>query len=388
MPPSSRRRSTKPASAPLDLEEIEHDPGFRGMLSFLEVPPADRARLLEQRKQAELAIPMGQSPTGDSVQVQPPEGQQPKISTQLPQGVSPDVRLPMDEPPMGEIAAPYIDVEGRGKRRLRFCHTVQDGHTSTEQLAYLSLWNYARKHGRPEGQGIALVDIGLSQLCTLLSTDHKNVKRIVTALREKLAIEIVRQPDYRRAIPTGYRVFDQTRILERRRAAGLVWVVRTRAVRFVGLDAVKRLLAEDAAGESPTGEEDAATAGLAARLNRWMQIDASAAAHIWDACRVGTPDCTEEEVEWFCRAKESLIRSGSVEDPVELFTRTIPPLFADGGGVALRDYRREQARAHERERQRERQAAQMVVDDPRSSDAELQWAREILKRGAAEPPLH
>ena len=53
MPPSARRRQPKHPALPIDLEEIEHDPGFRGMLSFLEVSPEQRAALLAKRDEAE-----------------------------------------------------------------------------------------------------------------------------------------------------------------------------------------------------------------------------------------------------------------------------------------------------------------------------------------------
>ena len=147
---------------------------------------------------------------------------------------------------------PYMEVEGRGKRPLRFCTSTQDGHTAGEQIVYQTLWNYARKFGRPEPSGSILVDVGLSQLCSLLGADHKNVKRLIGSLQEKLALEVVRPPDYRLAIPTRYRIFNYSQVLERRRAAGLQWVIRTRAVRFVELEIVNRLLAEQSLGELPT----------------------------------------------------------------------------------------------------------------------------------------
>ena len=135
-----------------------------------------------------------------------------------------------------------MDVKGRGERPLRFCGTVQDGHTTAEHVAYQLLCAYGARYGRAEEGGSMLLDIGLSRLCMILATDHKNVKRLIGSLRDKLAIEIVRQPDYRRAIPTCYRIFNQAKIMERRRNAGWVWVVRTRTVRFVDLTMVNRLL--------------------------------------------------------------------------------------------------------------------------------------------------
>ena len=135
-----------------------------------------------------------------------------------------------------------MEVEGRGKRPLRYCRTAQDGHTSSEQIVYQTLANFARRHGSTDDTGSATVDIGLSQLCSLLNTDHKNVKRLLASLQEKLTLEIVRQPDYRLAIPTRYRIYNPEQILERRRQAGMLWVIRTRAIRFVDIETVRRLM--------------------------------------------------------------------------------------------------------------------------------------------------
>ena len=79
MPPSARRRPPKHPALPIDLEEIEHDPGFRGMLSFLEVSPEDRAALLAKRDEAETQSPMGQSPMGATPNH--PRAIHPRIST-------------------------------------------------------------------------------------------------------------------------------------------------------------------------------------------------------------------------------------------------------------------------------------------------------------------
>ena len=294
---------------------------------------------------------------------------------------------------------PYMEVEGRGKRPLRFCNTVQDGHTAGEQIVYQTLSNYARKFGRPEASGATLVDVGLSQLCSLLRADHKNVKRLIGSLQEKLAIEVVRQPDYRLAIPTRYRIFNASQVLERRRAAGLQWVIRTRAVRFVDLATVNRLLSDQSLGEMPMDDlagggdlpvgakpgpapaQAAVPAELARSLRQYLPLDDADVRQIWDACRRGSPDCTEDEVLWFCRSKEPLIRSGRIDNPVALLIRSAPQFFANGGSTVLEEYRRERAREQDRERKRVRRLARMVLDDPESAAAEVTWARELLDSG-------
>jgi hypothetical protein len=197
-------------------------------------------------------IPMGQQPMDTPAKLSPARLPVPL----LPMSDSPMGHLPVGQPPplASPYAIPYMEVEGRGKRPLRFCRTVQDGHTSSEQIAYQAIWTFARRSGRPDADGSQLVDLSVSQLCALLGTDHKQVKRLVHALEEKLAIEVVRQPDFRLAHPTRYRIYNYTKILERRRSAGLVWVVRTRAVRFVDPATVEALLLDSPMGQSPVGD--------------------------------------------------------------------------------------------------------------------------------------
>jgi hypothetical protein len=273
MPTNSRRRSSKLAAEPLDLDEIEQDPGFRGMLSFLKASPEENRQRLALRKEADRQSPMGESSVTGSVisGENPQDGPPTRIdsasgSLEL-AGLAPPIEvgadafsrpeLPMGQSPLGDLGPmpiPSMEVEGRGKRALRYCRTVQDGHTSSEELAYEALWAHARRHGQTDTDGSRVVDLALSQLRTILNTDHKNVKRLLMSLKSKLVLEIVRPPDYRRAISTRYRIFNQGQILERRRTANMLWVVRTRAVRFVPMEVVDRLLLDESTtGESPMG---------------------------------------------------------------------------------------------------------------------------------------
>jgi len=259
MPTTSRRRPPKPADTPLDLDEIERDPGFRGMLSFLEVSPEEKLRHLALRDEADRHSPMGNLPVGRlAVDADKASGSVASANVEraevdaahppgceIPTGQSPIGQSPMGQAPTGHswpAASPRMEVEGRGKRPLRYCRTVQDGHTSGEELAYQGLWVYAQGHGQADVDGSQVVDLALSQLRTILNTDHKNVKRLLTALISKLALEMVRPPDYRRALCARYRIFNHEQILERRRTANMLWVVRTRTVRFVAVEIVNRLL--------------------------------------------------------------------------------------------------------------------------------------------------
>ena len=329
--------------------------------------------------------------------------------------------VPLDFPSV----TPYIEVEGRGKRPLRYCRTAQDGHTSSEQVAYQSLWSFARRLGQSEPDGSQLVDIGLARICQLLGSDHKNIKRILQSLEAKLAIEVVERPDYRLGIPTRYRIFAYAQILERRRRAGMVWVVRTRTTRFVDPGVVRELIeAQQSTGQQPMGgfpeeteppmgatpvqpmgdapqqpmgptpvasyigrdqgreQESPATSAfptaLAGSLAKWITLDDSAVQRIWDACRKGTSDCTEQEVAEFCSIKQPVLQSGRIDNPAGLLIRSVPKFFENGGGAALLDYRQEQRRARDRERQRLRRSAELILSDPDLSPEERAWAEELL----------
>ncbi len=469
---SNTRRRSKAPQGPLDIDEIARDPGFRGMLSFLEVSPVEKSRMLEKRAEVEAAAavvpfpapsvevpapveevensksepPMGQTPSDQKPEDQPPVVDSPEVpagseATEQPVGQSLVVERPMadtpvgyrpmderytgesptgqsaaaasieventyrptDEKPVGQtpmgfspagrFGIPYMDVEGRGKRPLRYCRTVQDAHTSSEQVTYQTLWTFAKNHGQPDVSGARVVDVSLSQLCGLLATDHKHAKRLIQSLQEKLAIEIVRQPDYRLAQPTRYRVYNFTQILERRKSAGLVWVVRTRAVRFVDLATVQTLLADSPAGHSPMGEytefddlpmgeppelpmgqqpeiplgdspapvlirntnsgkgegntpSSAPAVVAAAIIREFGFVDDDALQTLVRSCRQAAPDATEEEIaELGAMQAHRISRLRGVHNPVGLLIAQTAKCFA---GESFAMYRRDRAEREQR----------------------------------------
>jgi hypothetical protein len=292
-----------------ELDEMAQDPGFKGMLSFLDMPPDEKKRLLDLRREADVNSPMGELPMGCSRQPTEVSTNSAYYDRQEPMGGSPMGSLaekpalynslelskpateqspahtrnitptrfgpgserpvrpitgqrPMGQSPMGQLLAtteavknspPYYAAEGVGRRRLHYCTSVQDAHTAGEIVAYQTLWTHAKKLGRSEPSGF-VVDLGLKELCGLWKTDHKHAKHLLSVLIEKLNIEIVRQPNYQAGIPTRYRVFNFSQIYERRRSRGLVWVLRTRTIKFIELEIVNQLIAQTPMGGSPMGE--------------------------------------------------------------------------------------------------------------------------------------
>ena len=70
----------------------------------------------------------------------------------------------------------------------------------------------------------------MSQLCRMTP---KNCKINTQRLIRKLALEILSPYNTPESIGTTYRIYSDEAILERRREAGLEWVVRSRGVEFV-----------------------------------------------------------------------------------------------------------------------------------------------------------
>jgi hypothetical protein len=90
--------------------------------------------------------------------------------------------------------------------------------------------------GSGEIKEFRVVTIGWDRMARKARMSDKAAKRNLTGLIAKLAVELVREEDSARRIGRTYRIFSYTEILERRKAAGLMYVVRDKGVRFVTAD--------------------------------------------------------------------------------------------------------------------------------------------------------
>ena len=116
-----------------------------------------------------------------------------------------------------------------GRIRIRRCAATHDGHSLGEEVLYQALWKVAQ----PESAATRTIVIGwrgMSQLCRMTP---KNCKINTQRLIRKLALEVVSPYSTPESIGTTYRVYSDQAIFERRRKAGLQWVVRSRGVEFV-----------------------------------------------------------------------------------------------------------------------------------------------------------
>jgi hypothetical protein len=113
--------------------------------------------------------------------------------------------------------------------RIQQCAASHDGHSLGEEVLYQALW----KAAHPESAETATIRIGwrgMSQLCRMTP---KNCKINTRRLMRKLALEVLSPYNTPESIGTTYRIYSDQAILQRRRAAGMEWVVRSRGVEFV-----------------------------------------------------------------------------------------------------------------------------------------------------------
>jgi hypothetical protein len=123
-----------------------------------------------------------------------------------------------------------VSIPQLGQRlRIRRCVATHDGHSLGEEVLYQAIWKAARQESA-EARTIVIGWRGMSQLCRMTP---KNCKINTQRLMRKLALEVLSPYNTPESIGTTYRIYSDQAIFERRRAAGLEWVVRSRGVEFV-----------------------------------------------------------------------------------------------------------------------------------------------------------
>ena len=259
-------------------------------------------------------------------------------------------------------------------RRIRKCMLVQDGHSSVEELLYQVLWKEAQPNaGNPSGS--RTLRMGYAEIAAKARLHKTNVRLNILSLKAKLAIDILDEHNSRDLVPRLYRVFSYKEILERRKIAGLQYVIRQKNVVFVtatgepitlpGLHHAtsKTKRAQDAApvrdslpvSDSHTGNESTASF-IDPRLvydvfvKYAPHVDQAAVFRLISSCQEQMPDVTQAElVDALCIKGEQVVRSGSAQNPTAVLLRAVPEWIGD----STFKLRREQIRKDE-----ERAAAQ------------------------------
>ncbi len=279
-------RAKRPKAPPprLNLEEMEHDPSMRGMLSFLEITPAEKLEMLRRRTEVDAATvsPFPAVPAS-TPEAGPPDFGAPELDSRVvdtpvvdapvvmiepeivaanldapaidapissaPTLAAPILDAPTLRPPIANapplkalepvvVNTPTVDAPTFGPTTLgapdlenialyrpvrpksRPANTAQDGHTHGEQTLFATLWRLAR----PAGQtGLRAIRIGERTLAAEVPMAYSTVQENLRALAAKLTIDIrLNGPQQ----PKTYLIYPDDEVLRRRRAAGLTHVIR------------------------------------------------------------------------------------------------------------------------------------------------------------------
>ena len=151
-----------------------------------------------------------------------------------------------------------VVVPGQGLRKLYRCTNGHHGHSAAEDALWMfMLWvgrggrnpDAARKEG-----DFYDVDLSLSAMVKARRSDHKQIQKLLRSLKAKRAIDLLREPDVRRAIPARYRVYSERALFRLRQQAGLRWMVKTAAVLLIDDQTASQWLSNSPIGYQPMGE--------------------------------------------------------------------------------------------------------------------------------------
>lgn len=344
---------------PISLEELAGTTGMSGFVAFLQKIPATEAA-------PGTTLTTTADPTPD-VPLAPVVETTPVVPASLEASVTPGV----DSPPA--VARPP-------RPRMRRCQTAQDGHSLGEEALYRALWNRAA----PETAATRLITIGWRGMSALCRLTPKNCKLNTHRLLRKLALEVAGSYSSPDQIGTTYRVYSYAAILERRRAAGLEWVVRSRGVEFVDPATGVELTPGDdqtpVVSTTPvvTGGDDS-DAILRAVRQHCPHADHGIISDLVSSCRRRVPDAADEEIIHFIHLKGG--GSPGVGKPAGFLLAAVPRCFE---GEPFRQFRAEAVRRRDQQALREkefRREAQAILDDSNATEEEKSWAREMLHPG-------
>jgi hypothetical protein len=122
---------------------------------------------------------------------------------------------------------------------------------------------------------------------------------------------------------------------------------------------------------------------LAVKLASWIAIDNEAVQMIWSKCREADPKATPDEVAYMAELKKPLLqnRQHGFRNPVGLLINSVPKFFANGGGEALKQHRKDAQRRREEEKRREEERHELlrqILADPNAPEEDKEWARQAL----------
>jgi hypothetical protein len=270
--------------------------------------------------------------------------------------------------------------------------------------------------------------MGAADIGFKVNMAKKNVRQNISRLFEKLAIEILEDFETINSQARLYRVYSYKQILERRRAAGLEYVLRNKGVVFCtqdGTELVSSPAYVSSPGDKPSirpappkrrhaspvpelpkyprtlsaapqdGSSDSADLEIVSQaLSRYWAVDDAAAVQLLRDCRRVRKDARADEIAFFVQEKLELSRnSRSITNPTGLVLATVPQSFV---GSSFEEFRRRMERhakleSEEAERKKQQEAEltawilkdrdryEAIVSDPTKSDTERDAAEKRLR---------
>ena len=453
---STRNRKIEP----LNWADTANAPALKGMVSFLDihpdevrsghfkdVPPDPDPRLnatgdtLTGSESLTDLAPLSTSPAGTVIEMRPKlaHGLLVDTGTQAPPPHSERKDAPVSDSLKVSYATPHSDplpvsespTQARfvigsipsQNRKIRKCRLSQDAHSAGEETLYKILWD----EGKPEKhdpQGSRVVRIGYAELANRARMHKVNVRLNLASLSAKLAIEQSGDFNSREMLAKTYRVLSYKEILERRRAAGLEYVIRQKNVVFVtdkgqpiplagllqkGKAAPSRSRSPKNVGDDTNAPSTAGEAGpisdstpisesmmgadlehVSKVLNAYWSADDAAALQLIHACRAVRADAKADEIAFFVSEKAEMTRANrAIHNPVGLILRAVPQCFEGYSFDAFRERRRQSIRLAEAEKARKAEDdlalkewmirdAHDALANPLSSEESRRRAEEVL----------
>jgi len=278
-------------------------------------------------------------------------------------------------------------------RKIRRCKLAQDGHSQGEDLLFMAMWNSARPDAS-DPTGSRNLRIGYAELSNKARMHRSNVRINIASLCAKLSISILDEHVSRDVMPRLYKLYSFREILDRRKAAGLEYIIRKKSVIFVDeqgtpipLQGLLKVSSKTAASQrgtnrsdpprpssQPTEQLDLDLRKISEALSRHWATDEAAAQQLLRQCRAIRPDADVEEIIFFVSEKQELaLRNRNILNPTGLILSSVPQSFQ---GQSFEDFRRrrnEQIRLEAEDRDRKR-----------DQDREMQrWVDQQLDRAEA-----
>jgi hypothetical protein len=244
---SQSKRPRKKQPEALDWRELAGGPALRGLAEVL-ATPREVARE-RAAKRIELNASVGDSPAVGETVFPAPASIEKTISEieSNTEGESP-TEVKYESTSVGDSIGPSVGISPTGMmgwltadghlfemHRAQRVLALQDSLGLGEERVYQALWQATENNGvYPEEQGSKIFSLGYDRIAHLVRLNEKSVRILLPKLIVKKVLEVVAPENSAAQTGRTYRIFSGERVLERQRAANLLFIVKNgRAIEFV-----------------------------------------------------------------------------------------------------------------------------------------------------------